>query len=185
MNENPTLYELTGKYLELEQLAQTAETEEDMQVFRDTFESLDATINDKMEGCCQVIRELEGKITVLSDEIGRLSTRKKTIQNSIDNLKMYMKKNMEQLGMDKVDTGLFNVTIAKNGGKRKLNVLVAPELLPQQFQTIKIEANNEALRKAMVDMKDMSADYDVMQVHDADNNCIAELEPQGTSLRIR
>lgn len=182
MNENPTLYELTGKYVELLQLAQTAATEEDLQMFRDTFESLDATINDKLEGCCAVIRELEGKQALLTDEIGRLSTKKKTIQNSIDNLKGYMKNNMEALEIDKVDTGIFNISIAKNGGKRKLKLLVKPEDLPKELQSIKIEPNNDAIRK-MIDAYNTNDNEE--KYIEFDNVKLAELEPQGTSLRIR
>ena len=184
MNNKPTLYELTGKYLELLTLAEECETEEDLQAFQDTFESLDATLNDKFEGCCQVIKELEGKITVLSDEIGRLSTRKKTIQNSIDNLKFYMKKNMESLDVDKVDTGLFNIRIAKNGGKRKLTVRVEPKDLPQKYQKITIGSNTSAIRDDIRKVNINGYEADCL-INENNGDILAVLEPQGESLRIR
>ena len=64
-----TLYELTGQYLELLDMAEDADPE----VFADTLEGIDGEIEDKADNYAKVIRTLEGDVQSVKSEIDRLT----------------------------------------------------------------------------------------------------------------
>ncbi|CAJ0596482.1 unnamed protein product [Cylicocyclus nassatus] len=59
MKEDNTLFELAGTWAEVLNMAQNASTEDDMQMYRDTLESIDVLINDKLEEYQRLKKELE------------------------------------------------------------------------------------------------------------------------------
>lgn len=123
-----TLYELTGQY---KQLLDMAETEElDKQLIADTLEALEGEIETKADGYAKIIRELEGKAELLKSEIDRLSNRKTTIENNIKSMKEALQNAMYITGKVKFKTNLFNFGIQKNPPKL---VIDKPEEIPEEF----------------------------------------------------
>ena len=55
-----TLYELTGQYMDLMEMAEEA----DPDVLRDTLEGIEGEIEDKADNYAKVIRTLEGQVAV-------------------------------------------------------------------------------------------------------------------------
>jgi chaperonin cofactor prefoldin len=123
-----TLYELTGQYRELLELAESEEL--DKQLIADTLEGLDGEIEIKADGYAKVIRELEGKTAVLKDEIDRLSKRKSVIENNIKNLKQALETAMRATGKTKFKTDLFSFNIQKNPPKL---IIDKPEEVPEEY----------------------------------------------------
>lgn len=177
MEYNNTLYKLTDKFQELMNLAQEAATEEDVQMFKDTFESLEGTIEDKFEGCAKVLSELEGKAQMLKEEAAKFTVARRTIENNISNLKSYMQNNMEKLKKDKVNTQLFKISINKAGGQRKLHTMDADHL-PDELVLIKREADTKKIR-------DLMKANNGNTIRDKEGNVLAQLEPQGTYLSVK
>ena len=70
-----TLYEMTKEVANLYSLLQNDEIDE--QTFADTFEAMSA---DKIEGYCQIIRQLSADEEMFKSEIDRLSKRKKSVR---------------------------------------------------------------------------------------------------------
>lgn len=123
-----TLYELTGQY---KQLLDMAETEElDKQLIADTLEALEGEIETKADGYAKIIRELEGKAELLKSEIDRLSNRKTAIENNIKSMKEALQNAMYITGKVKFKTNLFNFSIQKNPQKL---VIDKPEEIPEEF----------------------------------------------------
>lgn len=123
-----TLYELTGQY---KQLLDIAETEElDKQLIADTLEALEGEIETKADGYAKIIRELEGKAELLKSEIDRLSNRKTAIENNIKSMKEALQNAMYITGKVKFKTNLFNFSIQKNPPKL---VIDKPEEIPEEF----------------------------------------------------
>lgn len=123
-----TLYELTGQYRELLELAESEEL--DRQLIADTLEGLDGEIEIKADGYAKVIRELEGKADLLKNEIERLSKRKSAIENNIKSMKEALQNAMYITGKVKFKTNLFNFSIQKNPPKL---VIDKPEEIPEEF----------------------------------------------------
>ena len=105
-----TLYELTGQYLELMEIADEA----DPDVLRDTLEAIEGEIEIKAENYAKVIKNLEGKEDALDKEIARLQDRKRSVGNSIKSIKGNLERAMIATGKKKFKTDLFSFGIQKN-----------------------------------------------------------------------
>ena len=102
-----TLYEMTKEAESLYSLLQNDEIDE--QTFADTFEAMSA---DKIEGYCQIIRQLSADEEMFKSEIDRLSKRKKVCENAQARLKERMVGYFEAAGVDRMNTGTFLVSVA-------------------------------------------------------------------------
>jgi len=140
-----TLYELTGQYRELLELAESEEL--DKQLIADTLEGLDGEIEIKADGYAKVIRELEGKTAVLKDEIDRLSKRKSVIENNIKNLKQALETAMRATGKTKFKTELFSFNIQKNPARLVITGEVPEEFLIPQEPKVDNKAIKELLKQ--------------------------------------
>lgn len=140
-----SLYELTGNILEFQTMIEENELPPD--VIADTMESLEGEFDEKLESYCKVIKNLESDMNGLDSEIKRLTERKKSYKQNIDNMKSAMFEAMKAAGIPKVKGQIFTVAIQKNGGKIPviLDVQDTSEL-PDEFVRIKEEADVEALR---------------------------------------
>jgi hypothetical protein len=123
-----TLYELTGQYRELLELAESEEL--DKQLIADTLEGLDGEIEIKADGYAKVIRELEGKADLLKNEIERLSKRKSAIENNIKSMKEALQNVMFITGKTKFKTDLFSFNIQKNPPRL---VIDKSEEVPEEY----------------------------------------------------
>lgn len=140
-----TLYELTGQYRELLEMAESEEL--DKQLLEDTFAALEGEIEIKADGYAKVIRELEGKAELLKSEIDRLSNRKSAIENNIKAMKETLQNAMYITGKTKFKTNLFSFNIQKNPPKL---VIDKPEEVPAEFlipQEPKID--NKAIKEIL------------------------------------
>lgn len=107
-----TLYELTGEYLELLEMAEDPET--DPQAFTDTLESLDWEFEDKADGYAKIIAQMNADSAAIADEIKRLQARKKSMEGNVDRMKKSLQTAMEMTGKRKFKTALFSFGIQKN-----------------------------------------------------------------------
>lgn len=104
------LYDLTEKYVQVLEIAETLDAE----TLKDTLDSIDEAIEDKVENTAKVVKSLEGNIVAIDDEIKRLQGRKSTMSNNIKGIKGYMQTEMEKVGKDKIKGQLFNIGIQNN-----------------------------------------------------------------------
>ena len=147
------LYELTGSIREFMELCADPEAELDQQIIKDTLEGLDGAYDDKVEGWCKVIKNLDAEAKALKEEAKRLQGRQKTIENNIDRMKAALMESLKATG--KIEAGgLLKAKIQKNGGL--LPVIVDDVEIPEEFQKITIEANKEAIRDALDQGKELS-----------------------------
>ena len=105
-----TLYDLTGKYLELLKFASGTDPE----IFADTLEAIDGEIEEKADGYGKVIRELSGDIAKVQAEIDRLTDRKKAMVNNLAKIKDSLQAAMEVTGKRRIKTDIFSFWIQKN-----------------------------------------------------------------------
>lgn len=126
-----TLYELTDEWLQLLQLAEDGEIDQD--VFADTLEGLDFEIELKADGYAKVIAELDHTIAALKAEEKRMSSRRKAMENHIDQMKKSLFEAMRSTGKEKFKTDLFSFSIRKNPASVILDTTDIPEeyLVPQ------------------------------------------------------
>ncbi len=120
------LYELTGQWLELMDMAEDPDLNWD--VFEDTLEALTGDIHDKADGYGKVIRSIESDIDAIDAEIKRLQKRKQTAANAVDRMKSWLKTNMEIIGEKSIKTDLFSFRIQNNRASVILDTDKIPEI---------------------------------------------------------
>lgn len=143
-----TLYELTNQYQQLLEL----ESEIDEQTFIDTLQSIDEAIEDKAENLSKVIKEIESTVSVITNEISRLQSKKQTLNNRMANLKTYLQGEMEKVNKTKVKGALFTVNIQNNPPSLKVD---SADKIPKSFYieqepTLDKKALKEAVKNGEV-----------------------------------
>ena len=102
-----SLYDMTKQTGELYELLQNDEIDET--VYLDTIEAMTA---EKLEGYCQIIRQLSADEEMFKAEIDRLTKRKKVCENAQLRLKKRMVDFFEASGIDKLSAGTFKISTA-------------------------------------------------------------------------
>ena len=141
------LYELTGQYLELEEMAANGEIDE--QTFVDTMESIAEDIKSKADGYARVIRNLEANVEAYKNEEERLYSKRKTLENNIKRMKSNLQYCMCVTGEKKFKTELFSFNVKK--GPRKL-VVDKIEAVPEEFLIMQEpKVDTKALKEFVAD----------------------------------
>lgn len=120
------LYELTDNYMQLIELADQLDEE----TFRNTLESIQDSIEDKVENTAKVIKSIEADVQAIKEEEKRLKERRQALEKKIDNIKDYLKEQLEKAGIDKVKRATFTVSIQNNPPKAEI---VDEKSLPLEF----------------------------------------------------
>lgn len=137
-----TLYQMTAQASELYELLQNEEIDE--QVFKDTLDAIGT--NEKIEGYCQVIKELQGDFEKYKAEADRLMARMKTAKNSIDRMKDSLLSFLRATGQSKVKAGTFAVSI----GTSKATNILDEALIPAEYKTPQPDKiDKTAIKKAI------------------------------------
>jgi hypothetical protein len=164
-NEKATLYDLTGEWLELYDMADDPEMDADM--WFDTIEGLEGEIEDKADGYAKVIAQLNADAAAIKAEEERLYGRRKTIENRVASMKSRLQQMMELTGKTKFKTTLYSFGIQKNPA----SVVIDDESkVPAEFWI----AQDPKLNKSAI--KELLSTGEICEY--------AHLE-QGQSLRIR
>ena len=139
-----SLYEMTQDVLYLQNLLESGDIDE--QIYHDTIEAM--CIDGKMENICKVMRNLERKSDAYKVEIDRMTARKKTLDNSVNRLKDSMLNYMLVANANKVEAGLFTVSLGKSASVAVTDMSQLPKefLLPQDPKVDK-KGIADALRK--------------------------------------
>ena len=102
------LYEMTVAASELYDLLTNGEIDE--QTFEDTLSAMGT--EEKLEGYCKIIRQLEADAEMLKAEKDRIEKKKKTVDNSIDRMKKAIIDFLKVQGTDKATAGTFSVALS-------------------------------------------------------------------------
>lgn len=164
-----SLYELTGQFLQLQEMLLDPEAETD--VINDTIEAIEGEIEVKADNYAKMIRNLEGNLIAVISEEERLRNKHNLIESSIKRLKQDLKESMIATGKKKFKTDLFSFSVQKNGGKVPVIMDIKDTAeLPDDLVRITEEPDLEAIRKLIE--KEGSCKY-------------AHLGQVGTHLRIK
>ena len=120
------LYELTDNYMQLVEMADQLDEE----TFLNTLESIQDSIEDKVENTAKVIKSIEADVQAIKEEEKRLKERRQALEKKIDNIKDYLKEQLEKAGIDKVKRPTITVSIQNNPPKAEI---VDEKSIPLQF----------------------------------------------------
>lgn len=141
------LYEITDRYREAFDYLTDPENGVDEITIKDTLESIDAEIDEKMLNVGRFILELEHQADGIKAAIDRMSARRKTAEARAQWLKDYLKSAMEHTGKHKVS----DADIALSLAKLPPSVIIEDEsLIPDEFKRTKTEIiiDRQAIKQA-------------------------------------
>lgn len=112
------IYELTNDFKEVMSLLESGEYDEE--TLKNTLECIECEIEEKADGYARVIRNTEADIAGIKAEEERLAKKRKTLENSIKQMKDNLEHAMRTTGKTKFKTELFSFNIQKNPPKVQL-----------------------------------------------------------------
>lgn len=148
-----TIYELTADFLRIQEMMENPEL--DPEFLADTMEAVDGELEVKAENYAKVMKNLDGDIEALDNEIRRLTSRKKALENNIKNMKMALQSMMTITGKTKFKTDLFSFGIQKNAP----SVVIDTDInnLPTEFLKFREpEVDKTKLKEALKNGEDLS-----------------------------
>lgn len=134
------LYELTGIFLEIDEMDVDDETK------LDTLDSIDweHDFSEKIENCIKVIRNKDARIEGYKTEIKRLQALKSSEEKAVERIKSSISEAMNLTQHDKLDTTLFKV------GFRKSKAVVVDETkLPKKYQVATYKPDKKTLKELL------------------------------------
>lgn len=110
-----SLYDLTGDYAKFAEYMEQVELEPEMQeALEDALNNLGEDIEIKLENYAKIIKNFESDIAGLKAEEERLAKKRKTMENSIKNMKQRMTEAMIQTGKIDIKGELFKFKVQAN-----------------------------------------------------------------------
>ena len=142
------LYEMTNYVAQLYEMLEAGEIDEE--IIKDTIEAMG--VEEKVEGYCQVIKQLLADASMFKDEIDRLTARKKSIENNAEWLKRQLFDFYVASGSKKIKAGTFTISSRKSTAVKITN----KEAIPMDYLTIPMpKANLTAIKQAIKEGKDV------------------------------
>jgi len=134
------LYEITEAYTDLMDL------ELDNEDLLLALESLTGSVAEKAEGIAMVMRTLEAEQDAYKKEIDRINALKNKSKKTQDSMKDYLSYNLQQMGIDKLDAGLFKFSFRKSTTVEFTDKDIVPAIYKESVVTEKI--NKAAIKIA-------------------------------------
>lgn len=162
------IYELTNNFLTIQEMLE--DPERDPEILADTMEAVEGELEYKAENYAKILKNLDGRVEALENEIRRLMSRKKSTEDSIKFLKGEIQLMMERTGKTKFKTDLFSFGIQRNAPSVVIDAEDVYDI-PEDYLKYKApEINKTAIKEAIQKGENLEG--------------IAHLE-QSHSLRIR
>lgn len=113
------------------------------------FAEIGAELEDKADSYCGLIRTLELRAAARREEQDRLAKRVAVDESAARQLKQRLRDHMQRLGMKKLETRRFAISVQTNGGAQAVDVMVPPEQLPAFYQRVEVTADVDRIRKSL------------------------------------
>lgn len=128
MSRELSLYEITGAFPKL--MAQEEMSEEDKNKVE---EELTTLLQKKSNAVIAYSKNIELTIKAMKEEESRISTNRKVLENRLEQFKKYVKECMEGNGINKIETDLGTLSIAKS----PISVeIVNEENVPDEYKEV-------------------------------------------------
>lgn len=130
------LYEISDKILIAMQ------DPESLGVTEEEWDAWQLSFTQKVEGCIQVIRNLESESLALRTEAQHFAQRAQACENRTIWLKGYIKCQMERVGKEKLDAGIFKVSVQQSPQRIEVT---DDSLVPNEFIRLIREVKKSAI----------------------------------------
>lgn len=137
-----TLYEMTDSVRQLFSLLESGEIDE--QTYSDTVEAIGT--EEKLEGYCQIIKQLKAEADMFKDEENRLANRRKALENNADKMRTAVLEYMAATGESKARAGTFSISISQSQSVE----ITDEDAIPPMYRTPQPDkVDKTAIKKAL------------------------------------
>ena len=108
-----SLYEISKEYQE--SFTSLTEMDLDAQTLQDTLEAISGDFENKAVNVVKYFANLDAEAKMIKEAEQQMATRRKAIENRSQQLKDYLRFNMEATGITKISCPFFQVSLSKAG----------------------------------------------------------------------
>ncbi len=105
------LYEISEQFLSIQKLFDDGEI--DAQTLADTLAGIELDFDTKVRNCMMIKQSLTHNSLAIQGEVDRLKSLQRQIDNNAESMIEYIKHNMIATSKDKLDLGIFKLTLKK------------------------------------------------------------------------
>lgn len=144
------LYEIATQYQNIAELLADPEFA-DNQDITTALDNIEDDFNNKAVNVVKAINIAEHDIDAIDSEIKRLTAMKKARQNRIDEIKNYLKFNMQKTGIYKIECPLFKISYSERvqSAVEIDEKLFMDNNINEDFVNVKITPNKTAIKDAL------------------------------------
>jgi len=126
------LYDIASEFKHVQQLVDDGELTAEM--VADTLDAIGAEFDIKARNCMMIVAQLDSECAGFDVQIERLKALKSTADKNRDCLAEYVKNGMLTIGKDKIDLGLFKLSI--RAATKQLPEIINESILSDEFFVI-------------------------------------------------
>lgn len=141
----PNLYELAAEF---EALRKTIDEGDDAALVEQALDLVDeskSSLAEKVDNICKLLADIDGNVEKYKREEGRLSTRRKTMGNSADRLRDWLRSTLDLFNVSEVKTDFHKVSLQPG---QPTVVVTQPHAIPEEYQRVKREPNKKKIMEA-------------------------------------
>lgn len=128
------LYEIAEMYEAMESLDENID-------ITTALENIDGALEEKLEDIAKLVRNLEAEAKAYEEEEKRLRAQKQAAKNRVESIKRYVKENLEEIGRDKVEAGIFKWSLQNGPGRVEITdeTKIPDEYFVKEIKPLKAE----------------------------------------------
>lgn len=141
------LYEISEQFLALQKMFDDCEI--DSATLADTLAGIELDFESKARNCMMIKQSLTHDSLAIGSEIDRLKLLQKQVDNNAESMIEYIKLNMIGIGKDKLDLGIFKLTLKQPS---KVVSVIDESKIPDKFFKVIPESkqlDKNELKKAL------------------------------------
>lgn len=150
------------KLYDIAEIYENLENVDDEVAVATAMDAVDAALEEKLESTAKVIRNLEAEAEALEAEEKRLKARKTAVRNRIADIKGYVKENLEAMGKDKVEAGIFKWSLQNSPPKL---VVTDETIIPLKFFEIERTLMKNELKRVILSGRNINGAEIVREKH--------------------
>ena len=138
------LYELTQNYINLQELLEDPEIP--VEVINTALSEVTEEIEEKAENIAKLIKSMELDAAAIKEEETRLSSKRKSLEGRVKNLKEYLEGAMRAVDKKKIKGKLFSFNIQKNPASLDI---YDTSMIPKDYIKVVETFDNAEIKKAL------------------------------------
>lgn len=150
------------KLYDIAEIYENLENIDDEVAVATAMDGVEAALEEKLESTAKVIRNLEAEAEALEAEEKRLKARKTAVRNRIADIKGYVKENLEAMGKDKVEAGIFKWSLQNSPPKL---VVTDETIIPLKFFEIERTLMKNELKRVILSGRNINGAEIVREKH--------------------